>query len=444
MVDYSLASQVQQFQAPNLLALAAQGQQMQSNAMKTQLLQDEAARESRLRQLYATPGFDLSSPESIRQVGALGGPEMAQRAALTATQTRKAQTELSNEERKLVSEQGSEFRNLLTGLVSMSESDPARAADIYTSVYAKLPEGIKQRYSPTFNARTAVQALRTTDQLLTQYAPKTPVRGKVGETDVVYDPEDPTRAYETTVVPARRAGAPAGVPSYPMRAAAAVDMAQRGQRYAPELMTDVAPANAMAPAAAPSPYGGLNAMAGSQAGVPSSQLAQQQKDVEAQRKLKAIGEETLMRERTQAEFKKETADVETSKQLTTAIKELENAAKPGGLIEQSTGSGAGAALDAAAGFFGVGTSGARAIGQLQPIADLVLKMVPRFEGPQSNADVASYNKAAGQIADSNVPNSIRLDAAKTLIRLMKERKDQFVMQGTGAAQPKVVNFGDLK
>jgi hypothetical protein len=145
-----------------------------------------------------------------------------------------------------------------------------------------------------------------------------------------------------------------------------------------------------------------------------------------------------------AQIDKETAGVETSKQLTTAIKELENAAKPDGLIDQSTGSGFGTAVDATAGFFGVGTSGARAIGQLQPIADLVLKMVPRFEGPQSNADVESYNRAAGQIADPKVPNSIRIDAAKTLIRLMKERKDQFVMQGGGAGSSKVVNFGDLK
>jgi hypothetical protein len=146
-----------------------------------------------------------------------------------------------------------------------------------------------------------------------------------------------------------------------------------------------------------------------------------------------------------AQIDKETAGVETSKQLTTAIKELEDAAKPGGLIEQSTGSGFGTGVDATAGFFGIGTSGARAIGQLQPIADLVLKMVPRFEGPQSNADVESYNRAAGQIADPKVPNSIRIDAAKTLIRLMKERKDQFVMQSdAGAAQPKTFKWGDLK
>lgn len=111
--------------------------------------------------------------------------------------------------------------------------------------------------------------------------------------------------------------------------------------------------------------------------------------------------------------------------LDRAIIELTNVTKDGGLIDQSTGSGAGRLIDLAAGFGGKATSGAIAIGELQPIADMALKMVPRFEGPQSNADTTSYKQAAGQLADPTLPREIRKKAGKTVLRLMKERKGQF-------------------
>jgi hypothetical protein len=62
-------------------------------------------------------------------------------------------------------------------------------------------------------------------------------------------------------------------------------------------------------------------------------------------------------------------------------------------------------------------------------------MVPRFEGPQSNADTTSYKQAAGQLADPTLPPEIRKAAGKTVLRLMKSRKDQFTMvdTATGAA-----------
>jgi hypothetical protein len=122
-------------------------------------------------------------------------------------------------------------------------------------------------------------------------------------------------------------------------------------------------------------------------------------------------------------------------ELDRTIRELENAAKPGGLIDKSTGSGVGAATDVAAGFVGVATPGAVAIGRLQPIADMVLKMVPRFEGPQSDKDTQSYKEAAGQIANPNIPNKIRRDAAMEIVRIMRARKDQFVLSGSEAPAP---------
>ena len=127
-----------------------------------------------------------------------------------------------------------------------------------------------------------------------------------------------------------------------------------------------------------------------------------------------------------ATLKAEIAKRKTVTDLNEAIRELEKATAEGGLIDKSTGSGAGALVDMAGNFVGYATPGARAVGQLQPIFDLALKMVPRFEGPQSDKDTQSYKEAAGQIANPNIPNKTKKDAGKTLLRLMKARRGQFM------------------
>jgi hypothetical protein len=125
--------------------------------------------------------------------------------------------------------------------------------------------------------------------------------------------------------------------------------------------------------------------------------------------------------------------VKTVRELDLAISNINNAIKPGGLLDQSTGSGLGAAADATAGFFGKSTEGARAIAQLKPIADLALKMVPRFEGPQSDKDTQTYRDAAGELSNASLPVETRREAAKTVTRLMKERRDAEAGGGAGSA-----------
>lgn len=114
------------------------------------------------------------------------------------------------------------------------------------------------------------------------------------------------------------------------------------------------------------------------------------------------------------------------KDLATGIRELEDVTKDGGLIDQSTGSGAGRLVDVGARFVGKAMPGDIAIGKLKPIADLPLKLIPRFEGPQSDKDTTSYKEAAGQLADPNLPTKVRKEAGKTVLRLLKERQGQFV------------------
>jgi len=133
--------------------------------------------------------------------------------------------------------------------------------------------------------------------------------------------------------------------------------------------------------------------------------------------------------------------------LDSAIADLERISKDGGLLDKSTGSGFGALADKAAAFVGKATPGAIAAGELAPIYDKMLKMVPRFEGPQSDKDTQSYKEASGQLANPAIPNAQKKAAARVMLRLMRDRKDQFatadmapVEQPSAAVQPRVVDW----
>ena len=131
------------------------------------------------------------------------------------------------------------------------------------------------------------------------------------------------------------------------------------------------------------------------------------------------------------------------KQLDYAISELENAIKKGGDLEAATGSGVGALVDTAAGFAGYATPGSIASARLKPVQDIILKMVPRFEGPQSDRDVVSYRQASGELANEKLPVETRRAAAKTIIRLMKARKGQFITSEMASGEvPVQTSAGD--
>jgi hypothetical protein len=132
-------------------------------------------------------------------------------------------------------------------------------------------------------------------------------------------------------------------------------------------------------------------------------------------------------------IKQEQAEQNLGRDIARTTKELAEITKDGGLIDQSTGSYAGKAIDVGARIFGKAMPGDIAAGKLAPISDMVLKMVPRFEGPQSDKDTQSYKEAAGQLADPNLPREIRKAAGKEILRLMRERKKEFGVEGMEAA-----------
>ena len=112
------------------------------------------------------------------------------------------------------------------------------------------------------------------------------------------------------------------------------------------------------------------------------------------------------------------AEVKTkAKSATRTLDALSEAEK---LIDQSTGSVAGAARDTALGVFGQSTPGGEAIAKLKVLQANLMTNMPRMEGPQSDKDVQLYREAAGQIGDPKVPRAIR-KAAVSQIRMLNEK-----------------------
>ena len=160
-------------------------------------------------------------------------------------------------------------------------------------------------------------------------------------------------------------------------------------------------------------------------------------------------EETKTKE-TAAETKKRLDEDKRTKDIAFAVKEVEAAAAANGLLDQATGSYLGNIVDATAQTFGFGTSGAVANAKMKPIADLVLKLVPRFEGPQSDKDTQSYRDAAGDLANPNLPASVKKAAAEQIVGLLKKYSGQFEYpagEDTGGGQDTnndgVIDFNDL-
>ena len=123
--------------------------------------------------------------------------------------------------------------------------------------------------------------------------------------------------------------------------------------------------------------------------------------------------------------KAQAAKTKMNQDLDQVIPMLQEISREGGLIDQSTGSGIGAGVDYAAKAFGYGTKGAVAVGKLKPIVDPILKLVPRFEGPQSDKDTQTYRDAAGDLANPAQPNNIKKAAAKVILDMYIKRRGQF-------------------
>lgn len=118
-----------------------------------------------------------------------------------------------------------------------------------------------------------------------------------------------------------------------------------------------------------------------------------------------------------------------AKFITDADKNLKNAQESFNVIKdaadlfntgQPTSGGLKNIRTGVAEFFDIPTQAADADARLEILGQKLTQQVPRFEGPQSDKDVASYKAAAGDLGNANKTISTRISALKTLIDLNKK------------------------
>lgn len=136
------------------------------------------------------------------------------------------------------------------------------------------------------------------------------------------------------------------------------------------------------------------------------------------------------------QYEQQVKNTKEAKQLLPFINEMK------GLIDKSTSSGIGTIVDSAGNFFGYSTSGAEAIAAIAPLANKVLMGVQRFEGPQSDRDVASYKEASGKLADPTVPAAQKQAAFNTIIEIMKRNAPELNWASVEGPQNEVRNKAD--
>ena len=103
------------------------------------------------------------------------------------------------------------------------------------------------------------------------------------------------------------------------------------------------------------------------------------------------------------------------------------------LLNDATGSTIGAGVAAAKQAFGISDKATQANARLKVIEGQLVGKVPRFEGPQSDADRMLYQQMAGRAADPTVPVEDRRAALKTMQKMARQAA------GNGQA-PKVKKY----
>jgi len=291
--------------------------------------------------------------------------------------------------------------NFVLGLLP-GVKDQASYNGVYNYIISKDPK-LASIVGPEFNADnlSKLQALATQINDL-----KTEVRDGV------------TTIVAPRLNTERLVNAPAAMPAAVAPLAQAAPPVAPLPNAAPGVAASMNATNAMGPAGGVPPANAMTAPV-----VDPVAAAREQARLRA---IAAKEAEAAAQARGTAAGKTTAEEISLTPQLETAIKNIQDAIKPGGLLDKATGSGVGNIIDKSLGFlFGAATKGSIATAQLQPIADMALKLVPRFEGPQSDADRQSYVDAAGALADATKPIEARRAAAQTIVRLMQERKDQF-------------------
>jgi hypothetical protein len=448
MVDYTIATQVRPFQMPNVAQVYGAAQDIQMNRMRMAEAQETAQERNALRGLMAS-GVDLNTPEGLNQLrraAPMLAPQFEQAASQRAYQTAQA----GRLRAQTQADQIKTARDLLSGVSNQAQWDAWRRSTV-----AALPEyadAIPTQFSPQNVQRVAEGAdgiIRRASEATAAARPdeytRTLIAGGVRPGTPEFEAAMRDRAAylrgarpETPQVATGPDGRPMLV--YPRSGAFffAQEMAPGG---APSAAAPATVDLRRPPAAAPAPTANMmlpnvaapTLAAGPTAAPPAAPTTfEQAQAARSEREVRTAGERVGAEETARLAARSTATQRAEAAQLDRGIAELRRISEPGGLLERSTGSGVGRLLDIAGEFVGVSSRSSQAAAALAPIADIVLKLVPRFEGPQSDRDTRSYQEAAGRLADPMIPNETRLAAAREIIRLMETRRDQFGTSGSAA------------
>lgn len=219
MVDYSSAlPQLQMFQAPNMLAMAQQANQMQAANMLMRQRTQELEKENAIRAIGAK--YDIESPEYVKALTAVD-PDTALKAL---TQQRQAQAEVrraklaeiqtDKEMMDIAAKHGDNFQKALRMVDAYPEQERPAA---YGRLIAALPDKLKSVYPPTYSPEAVRLGMSTTAEILAAAKPKEP--------QYLMGPAGPLAIDKNTgtfsVVPEGGAAAVAPAPAAPGAAATA-------------------------------------------------------------------------------------------------------------------------------------------------------------------------------------------------------------------------------
>jgi len=258
MADYSLAAQVRPPQFADPLQMYVQMQQLQTNRLAAQRLQQQMASENKLRNMFAAGGINLSDPTTAAKLGSID-PELFFKASEQRRREAVLERQAGAEERRgeesvariaglnadLIIKQGDVFRQAL-GRVDLFPED--QRAGVYKQLHDSLPPSIRKLYPAQYSPDVVRRGMMTTDQLIAgakEAAPKyQELPGNVPGEFIPGTANTPGVIRPLTYVdpgagiPVGRSASPeqAGVPSYPVSANRQAAMTAAGQRYAPDLM----------------------------------------------------------------------------------------------------------------------------------------------------------------------------------------------------------------
>ena len=496
MADYAIANQIRPFQLPDIAGIANAMSSQSLNAMRedqllqqSQQLRGAEAERGALRELFSRPGFDPLAPGSAReilQVAPTTGPAtfnalMRARADQRAGDA-SARAGAAADRAAAVAGVEMAVKNTALFRDMFANATPENYAAIRAAAVRAVPQwdtALPTGYTPDGVQRILMTADRA---LARHFVNQTGDDGmqrvlsipRYGEGPAAVVPGSESAARPQRMMgpsgPIEISGGPGGS-SYTMIPPAGMPAAPGAPLAVPEPMAPAPAPMVPGPRTGAAPAMPINAMlapqdaavVGQPLAVPDfARLAAPRTITEADLNKRLLdvqqsqataraaaevqrenagarateaGETTAAQTRAKLEAEEAVKRRQDVERLDTAIREVEKIIRPGGLLQQATGSGAGALRDTLGNFVGMSSRAADAAAAIPPIADLVLKMVPRFEGPQSERDVKVYEKAAGDLSNPTIPNPQRLAAARQILRLMRDRRGQFSYSESGGGAP---------